>query len=71
MLRQTAAFFLIRAENLPGIIVVSALRRGYFRETCRGQKEAKWREHVQTQSQVDGCDWAEGVTFVHFFDAVE
>lgn len=30
MLRQTAAFFLIRAENLPGIIVVSALRRGYF-----------------------------------------
>lgn len=36
MLRQTAAFRLIRAENLPGIIMVSALLCGYFLNHLRG-----------------------------------
>lgn len=36
MLRQTAAFLLIRAENLPGIIMVSALLCGYFLDHLRG-----------------------------------
>lgn len=51
MLRQTTAFGLIRAENLPGSIMVSALlifilmiERVFLH--CE-KKEAKWREKVE------------------------
>lgn len=69
MLRQTVAFGLIRAENLPGTIMVSALlifilmiERFFFALQKEGSKmEGKGRARTtvqgRLQSQVEDRDW--------------